>query len=331
MGPDVMVVNSSIAHSVIIVTWQRPGYVEACLTALAGGHIVPQEILVVDASEDDETAIVVSKIKAASYLRFPGGAGHMTTARNEGLRHVGGEVISFLDDDVRPSPTWAGAVQQAFTAHDLAAVSGRVVNGVEDETTIGPDSIGRLLSTGQLTGFFAADPGHLVVVDHGIGANMSFRRSWLARLGGFRDIFPGTAMREDTDIFLRIRKQGGLAMFVPEAVVVNYSGPHVVGRRFDLRYAGFAEHNHMILLVLNFGLGRHSLAWSYVRYRTSCLVREDLERRKISRIVRVAVRAGALLSGTIMGTILSQTARGRVERRDAVGNEIRQHLLRYQG
>ena len=63
-------------------------------------------------------------------------------------------------------------------------------------------AIGRLLPDGRLTGFFGADPGRIIDVNHGIGANMAFRRHVLGRLGGFRDDFRGIGgVREDTDVF----------------------------------------------------------------------------------------------------------------------------------
>jgi GT2 family glycosyltransferase len=315
-------------QSVVVVTWRRPQHVATCLAALAAGRVVPEEIVVVDASEDEDTARVVEAYAGVRHVRFPGGAGHMTTARNEGLLHVRGEVISFLDDDVRVGVGWAEAVQLAFTDPSVAAASGRVVNGDPGEEREGVDRIGRLLPDGTLTGYFAADPGRVVHVDHGIGANMSFRRSWMARLGGFRDVFPGTAMREDTDVFLRIRALGGRAVFVPGALVDNDSGPHVVGRRFDLRYAAWGEHNHLLLLVLNFGLGRRSLVWRYVRKRLPELAHEEPERRTLSRVARVIGRVGGVCAGIATGAMTRRSRRARSPRTDRLGHAVTSALSR---
>lgn len=317
-----------MAHSVVVVTWRRPQHVAACLRALAGGTTMPQEVIVVDASEDDATAAVVALHPGVRHVRFPDGAGHMTTARNEGLRHVHGSCISFLDDDVRPAPGWAAAVRRAFADPTVAAVAGRVVNGAPGEARDGAGEIGLLLPGGRLTGFFAADPGRVVDVDHGVGANMSFRRCWLARLGGFRDVFPGTAMREDTDVFLRVRALGGRAVFAPQALVENDSGPHVVGRRFDLRYAAWGEHNHLLLLVLSFGAGARSPVWGYLRHRVPMLAHEDHERRRVSRLVRAGTRGGALLAGLGRGLVLRRRPVGQVVRADATGAALRQALGR---
>ncbi|WP_354005555.1 glycosyltransferase family 2 protein [Rhodococcus antarcticus] len=315
-----------MSHSVVIITWRRPLHVSACLGALADGWVTPEEIVVIDASEDDETANVVIGYPGVTYVRFPPGAGHMTRARNEGLRHVKGTCISFLDDDVRPARGWSQAVQSAFQNPEVAAVAGRVVNGDPGEDQEGVNSIGRLLRRGNLTGNFAADPGEIITVDHGIGANMSFRRDWLARLGGFRDVFPGTAMREDTDIFLRLNGLGGRSVFVPSAVVQNDSGSHVVGRRFDLRYAVWGEHNHLLLLVLNYGTSRRSPVWAYLRFRLPQLAHDEPERRPASRAARGVGRLAGMLVGGLRGLYWRQSRRGRQVREDHVGRDLRVRL-----
>ena len=83
---------------------------------------------------------------------------------------------------------------------------------------------------------------------------MAFRRSVLAELGGLRDDFTGVAVREDTDLFLRVRALGYRAVFTPHAVVDHVGAPHVRGRRFDYRYIYSARRNHVLLLARNFGL-----------------------------------------------------------------------------
>ena len=316
-------------QSVIVVTWRRPDHVTRCLAALAGSTQVPDEVIVVDASEDSATADAVSRSAlglrgVAIRLGFPGGAGHMTTARNVGLLHAHGDVISFLDDDVRVSDGWSAAVCATMRT-GVQAVAGRVSNGEPGESVFGAIEIGTLRDDGSLTGNFAADPGSSVPVLHGIGANMSFSRDVLAALGGFRDLFPGTAMREDTDVFLRIKALDGRTLFSPDALVHNDSGPHVVGKRFDLRYVWWAEHNHGLLLVLNFGLGAGALTWRYVRSMTAGLITHESERRASNRLLRAAARVAGLALGVARGAWLIH-AGNDPRRLDREGQAITRHL-----
>ena len=239
--------------SVCIVTYERRDFLRRCLASLAAHLTDDIEVVVVDASQSDASDIVNEVRPSAVYVHDRSVAGWMTRARNVALRHTHGDVISFLDDDVVISPGWQAAVLDAFADPSVEAVAGRTRNGQPGEETYDLP-VGRLLSDGSLTEGFASIPSGVIEVDHGIGANMSFRRSVLARLGGFRDDYPGTAMREDTDIYLRIRRLGGRAVFAPDAVVDHLPAPHVKGRRFDTRYKLYARRNHVVLLARDGGI-----------------------------------------------------------------------------
>ena len=107
-----MTVQASV--SVVIVSWCRPHYVHSCLQHLSMLFPRPNEIVVVDASSDDETRSVVRSFPEVTYVAFPGGAGHMTTSRNIGLLHVSGDVVAFLDDDTIVHGEWLEGVVAAF-------------------------------------------------------------------------------------------------------------------------------------------------------------------------------------------------------------------------
>lgn len=312
--------------SVIIVTWRRAPYVMRCLESLGAQDRRPDEVVVVDASEDYDTRDVVRRFPSVHYVHFPGGAGHMTTARNQGLLHVTGDVIAFLDDDTKAYPLWAARVLERFKKDDVAAVVGRTLNGIPDEDVHGVEEIGRLYPDGRLSGNFAARPGGPVELDHGIGANMAFCRDWLARLGGFRDDYPGTAIREDADIFLRIRRLGGRVVFDPLVEVDHLPAPHVRGQRFDLRYAFFAERNHVQLLATNFGPAS-SMLWRYIARFLVDLPRDDSHRRPFRRSVRSSVRMLGLLTGLVTMLPKQNEQRRSAVRSDTVGCHISAHLM----
>jgi GT2 family glycosyltransferase len=308
--------------SVVIVTWLRPEYVRDCLEHLAALRPSPNQIIVIDASADARTAEVVAGHAGVERIAFHEGAGHMTTARNAGLRYADGEIIAFLDDDANARVGWLEGLLEAFSDPFVGAVAGRTCNGVPGEDASGVGEIGLIRPDGELTGNFAADPGRVVEVHHGIGANMAFRRSVLADLGGFRDDFPGAALREDADAFLRVRALGWRTVFAPSAIVDHVGAPHVRGHRFDYRYQFWARCNHALLLGRNFGIG----SMQFRGWITSELRPDVGTGSAFRRAVRVALAYVGIGAGVIVGAIKGGWHGRAPERRDDVGEQIRHEL-----
>ncbi|WP_448811695.1 glycosyltransferase family 2 protein [Agromyces bauzanensis] len=312
--------------SVCIVTYERPEFLRRCLLSLQEHLDDTAEVVVVDASVEDRGELARETDPAVTYVHAPHLAGWMTRSRNEALRHVRGEIVSFLDDDVVVRAGWQHSVLAAFDDATVAAVAGRTCNGAPGEEQY-DRPIGRLLPDGTLTDGFASLPGRPVDVDHGIGANMSFRKSVLAGLGGFRDDYPGTALREDTDIFLRVRAAGGRTLFVPDAAVDHRPAPHVRGARFDTRYKLYGRRNHMVLLARHGGIRSPILRrWMLLQLKQSSRARGFS-----GRVRRLGVTVLGLAWG--VGAML-RSARWRPlppRRDDAVGRELRRALSRPAG
>lgn len=298
--------------SVCIVTYERPEFLRRCLAALRRSSAPAEQVVVVDASAREDRGVAADD-SGVVYVWAPELAGWMTRSRNEALRWADGDVIAFLDDDVCVHSGWAQAVRDGFADPTVAAAGGRTLNGLPGEEDSG-EPIGRYLPRGRLTSGFAQDAPSVVDVDHGIGANMAFRRSVLAELGGFRDDYPGTALREDTDMFLRVRSQGRRVVFLPDAVVDHLPAPHVVGQRFDTRYKLYGRRNHMVLLARHEGIrSRVIRQW---------VVDEFVRVVEVPGARRRALRLGVTTVGIAWGVaaMVSQ-ARWRPSRPQRVGEQ----------
>lgn len=309
--------------SVCIVTYERPDFLSRCLRSLKDVLSDDAEVVVIDASTADHRESVHALDPSFVYIHAPQLAGWMTRSRNEALKWVRGEIVSFLDDDVVVRPGWERAIRASFRDATISAVAGRTCNGVPGEEHY-DRPIGRLQPDGTLTDGFASRPSRPVEVDHGIGANMTFRRSILADLGGFRDDYPGTALREDTDMFLRVRAIGGRTVFAPDAVVDHRPAPHVRGERFDTRYKLYGRRNHMVLLARADGIGSPMLRrWMIGQFRAVASVSGAVARLR---------RLGVTVIGLGWGlAALPRTARWRAlppRRDDALGRDIRRLLNR---
>ena len=236
--------------SVVVVTYKRPDHVRTCLQHIAGQSVLPLETVVVDASPDDETYEVVDgEFPAVRYLRNPFGAGSMATSREIGLRAVRADVVVFIDDDAYARDEWLSELLVPYADPAVGGVGGRAARGRPGEEHEGAGQIGMFLPNGALTGNFAADPGYPIDVDHLPGTNMSYRRDVLIDLGGIHDSYPGTCLREDSDIALRVRQAGYRLIYNPRSCVDHVVGPYATGHRFDLRYTYYGQRNHVVLLT----------------------------------------------------------------------------------
>ena len=312
--------------TVIIITLNRPECVRRCLTCLESQVPPPGQTIVVDASADNRTRAVVNEFPGTIYMHNPRGFGRMTASRNMALPACSGEIIAFVDDDAFAHEGWLAALLEVYAEHaDAGAVGGRVLNGQPDESKLGVDRIGRLTRWGDIEGWFAADPGRVLEVNHVMGCNMSFRREVLAELGGFREDYRGiSGVREDSDICLRVARLGKKIFFAPKAAVTHIGAPQATGRRFDARYAYYSARNHMVMLIRNFG----PLAGITLRHpiwAEATAIRE-LARRIAGGLARLAAISAGMLVGIVCGLRLV-FARGTEPRRlDPEADRIRRAL-----
>lgn len=302
--------------AVVVPTYNRAEHLRMCLKHIAAQTIRPAQTVVVDSSPDDATyQVVINEFPDIGYLRNPLGVGHLPASRDLGLRAVTADVVVFLDDDTQAEPDCLARLLDQYSDSRVGGVGGRVLNGVPGEDSTDVDQIGRFLPDGTLTGNFGADPGKPVRVDHLIGACMSWRREILVENGGIYDDYPGTCLREDTDIAFRVAAAGWRIVYQPAAVVKHVSAPYHKGRRFDLRYTYYANRNHLVLLMRHLGPGDPHLRRYFgvtargvgdrlvtaIRPPARNDERHDLGRRLAGAVAHSASTAAGLAAGAAVG------------------------------
>lgn len=308
--------------AIVIATYNRPDHVNECLARIARQTIAPDRVIVVDASPDDRTRGVVAEHPDVEYRRNDRGRGFTATSRAIGIEGLDHDVVVFLDDDAYAEDGWLEAILVPYADPSVAAVGGRALNDQPGEATTGLGEIGLLLPDGTLTGWFAADPGRPVDVDHMLGANMSVRLEVVRDLGGIRDFYPGTCLREETDIALRMRRAGWRIVYTPAAVVRHVAGTYAKGRRFDSRYRYYGARNHVVLLATTLGWRDPHLR----RYARSAMVgcgreikrglRAFLSRKglrlRLAGLAGGVRRSAADAAGTVVGVWAAARATSRL-------------------
>jgi len=223
--------------SIVIITRNRANILDNCLRHVLAQDNGPFEVIVVDASDNDDTRHLMANYPQVRYVRLRDAANQMPRSRNEGLKIARGEVVAFIDDDSLVQPGWLQALAHHYADPKVGGVGGLVLAPGEEPRR---DSVvGRMSSLGTPVGDFNVLTSGPVQVEHLRGCNMSFRREVLISLGGFDPSYDGSNFREDTDMSVRVRRAGYKLVYDPNAWVIHlYARKDAYGRddRADRTY-----------------------------------------------------------------------------------------------
>src|ERR1700751_3742394 len=108
--------------SIVIPTRDRLAYLQVALESIApqAAQLGP-EVLVIDDAGPSPGARELAARFGARYEPHERPRG-LNVARNTGLERSGGELIVFVDDDVRVEPGWLAALLRAAREHPEVAV-----------------------------------------------------------------------------------------------------------------------------------------------------------------------------------------------------------------
>lgn len=148
----------------------------------------------------------------------------LSGARNTGLEAATGDIVAFLDDDAFADRRWLEHLVAPYDDPRVVAVGGRIVPSWEsDRPAWFPEEFDWVIGC-----TYRGMPEDRAAVRNVIGANMSFRRDVLARVGGFSPELGRTADAplgdEETEACIRARQltPGSVVLYEPAAVVAHW-------------------------------------------------------------------------------------------------------------
>ena len=196
--------------TVVVPTVGRPGYLEGCLTALAGLDFARDryEVVVVNDGGGEPTAEVVARFAGELDLRStePARSGP-SGARNAGAAAARGTCVAFTDDDCRPRPDWLAELERALAAEPGAGAGGVTLNGA-------PQSAGAAASqivVDALHEQFNRDAPRFFA-----SQNIALPAEGFAAVGGFDE---GYRYGEDREFCERWLRSGRTLVAAPAALV----------------------------------------------------------------------------------------------------------------
>lgn len=169
------------------------------------------EILVIDQTEmhQPETSARLAELALAGKIvwvrrELPS----ITAAMNHALTLAQGDVVLFIDDDVRPELALLAAHMQAHAQHLDGLVAGRVIQPWQEGIDFESD-----LDAG---GFHFAS-NRPALIDEFMGGNFSVRRELAMALGGFDENFVRVAYRFEAEFAHRLLASGRRIYYEPAA------------------------------------------------------------------------------------------------------------------
>jgi GT2 family glycosyltransferase len=199
--------------SVAIATRDRPQALARCLESLRANRVQPAEVVVADQSSGPETRSVVA---AAGARWVEAGGNGLAGGQNAAFRHATMPLIAVLDDDCVADSGWIEQLERAFAADpELALLGGRVLA----LPAAGERAFAVASRTSTKRREFSRPSAPWQV---GSGNNFALRRDWFERVGGGDErLGPGTPGQGalDIDLFYRVLRAGGRALYDPEAIV----------------------------------------------------------------------------------------------------------------
>jgi GT2 family glycosyltransferase len=264
--PDPAAASLIPAISVVICTRDRPDDLAHCLASLAALDNPPAEVLVVDNNPENQGTRAAADATAAanSWIRYvPEPRPGLDIARNTGVLAARGDIVAFVDDDVRIHPSWLEAMAAAFAGQGTDAVTGLVLP--ESLDTEAQYLFERYWGFNKGFRPVRYDPAWMAshshwsapVWDIGAGASMAFRRDLLMRIGLFDERLDAGAAgcSGDSEIWYRVLAAGGTCLYDPSIIAFHTHRRDMPGLRRQLKAY---MRGHVTALLIQYERSGHS-------------------------------------------------------------------------
>jgi len=235
----------ALTASVIIVTYNRPQDLAACLDSILNQSMLPLEVMVIDNDAKQSARAVVCQYEARYTaqeiaLRYQvSPKNSLPVARNLGVRLSRGDIVLFLDDDVVLEANYLSEILKVFEMNvEALGVQGYVINNEERPGFwrklffLPGAAVGECRVLPSIHSIYPLAPDTCIPCECLLGCNTAYRRSILADFPHDENLLK-YSFGEDLDQSYRIFKQHPDALWLtPFARCVHNVSPagRVVGK-----------------------------------------------------------------------------------------------------
>jgi GT2 family glycosyltransferase len=238
--------------SVVIPTLLRTKY--AVITVqdlLAQDYPNIEVILVEQESQSPELKELAAQNPDRVRYYYAGEVSSVTRNENIGISHAKGEFILCMDDDCRlPHDFVSRYVAVLESDPSLGGVSGKINQPSEPIPVEKEGVVGRVLKHGKVIANYASNTKTYIDSLHGVSL---YRKAAFDKAGVFDENYGGNAMRQETDMSMRIKRAGFKLIFDPSIEFIHIKAPMGGTRRKTDRIQWYFDlfHNEMLFFLKN--------------------------------------------------------------------------------
>lgn len=267
--------------SVVIVNYNTAPFLRTCLESLLSQRGAGFEVLMVDNGSTDESCRIlrtdypfIELISNKSNVGF-------ARANNLALKRCQGKYVYFLNPDTEVLPDCFSIMIAFMEGHPEVGLAGTCILNPDGskQSSVERTYPGENHARGELKGL----AGDIAWV---LGASMIARKQVMEKINGFDETF--FLYGEETDLCLRVRKDGWCIGYIPDAKIVHKGGgsecgslPEIVWRKkTDSEFIFYQKHysNRAVRSIK-----RANLIQAYWRILTIRLFLPFLKNRRTAR------------------------------------------------
>jgi len=224
--------------TVIINTFNRPKVLGKCLDSLLLQSDKDFDIVVVDQSTNDESALICSNYKL-NYIK--NSKRNLSHSRNIGIKNAKSQLVAFIDDDARADPDWVKIIKSNFKRDSkLDILAGKVVDSTLGYAPKIQFRNGIVSLYGYIEDIHPLNEtkyrnGNGLWLLRPMGTNMAFKKQTVINNGGFDEFYE--YIHDETDITVRILKSGGKITY-DNSLLVNHYPAKSINRisKYDINW-----------------------------------------------------------------------------------------------